>query len=311
MRQSVEVFINPYTDFGFKKLFGEEKNKHLLISLTNDLLDGAEHIVDLTLHNSEYLPDSSMYSKPVFDVYCTNEKGEHFIVEMQKVDYGYFDDQALFYATFPVVEQAKAKKGKWNFNLKAVYCIGILDFVFSDHKDQKEVIHTAQLKDQRNQVFDAVRRFGQLKFIYVEMPNFNKTLEQLENHCDRWLYFIKNLNSLDQMPELFANDVIAEGFELARLAAFSHQERVHYESSLKGYRDMYSILKTAENKSLIKGREEGRKEAREEERQKNDQQTVASVKKMLSKGLSIEDIAEISGLSAADIKDIEAENQID
>ena len=85
----MEVFINPYTDFGFKKLFGEEKNKHLLISFINDLLGGLEKVVELTLHNTENLPDSSQYRKSVFDVYCTNEKGEHFIVEMQKTDQGY------------------------------------------------------------------------------------------------------------------------------------------------------------------------------------------------------------------------------
>ncbi|MFT4927792.1 MAG: putative transposase/invertase (TIGR01784 family) [Phenylobacterium sp.] len=299
MRQSVEVFINPYTDFGFKKLFGEERNKHLLISFINDLLGGAEQIVNLTLHNTEHLPDSTLYRKSVFDVYCTNEKGEHFIVEMQKTDQGYFKDRTLFYSTFPI--QKQAKKGKWDFNLKAVYCIGILDFVFSDHKNQPEVIHTAQLKDQRNQVFYAVRRFGKLKFIYVEMPNFNKTLEQLDSHCDRWLYFLKNLNSLDQMPELFANDIISQGFELARTAAFSQQERESYESSLKDYRDMYSILKTAADKNLKKGREE--------EREKYYQQTVASVKKMLNAGLSIANIAEFSGLSDAQIKEIEAQNQ--
>ena len=88
---------------------------------------------------------------------------------------------------FNILKQ-QAKKGVWDFKLKAVYCIGILDFVFSEHKDLKDVIHTVQLKNQHNHLF-----YDKLKFIYIEMPHFDKTLEQLEYHCDRWLYFIKNL----------------------------------------------------------------------------------------------------------------------
>ena len=80
----MDVFINPYTDFGFKKLFGEDKNKPLLISFLNDLLGGQQCIVDLTFRNSEMLPDGGASRKAIFDIYCTNEKGEHFIVELQK-----------------------------------------------------------------------------------------------------------------------------------------------------------------------------------------------------------------------------------
>ena len=234
----MDVFINPYTDYGFKKLFGEEKNKHLLISFLNDLLGGQEHITDLTFKNTEHLPDISAQRKAVFDIYCTNDKDEHFIVEMQKAKQNYFKDRSVFYSTFPI--QAQAKKGDWDFKLKAVYCIGILDFTFNSHKENSEVIHTVQLKDQNHQLF-----YDKLKYIYVEMPRFEKTLEQLESHQDRWLYFIKNLADLQHIPDLFIGDIIYKGFETARIAALDDVEQQVYQASLKEYRDMFSVVKTA------------------------------------------------------------------
>jgi predicted transposase/invertase (TIGR01784 family) len=246
----MEVFINPYTDFGFKKIFGEEQNKELLISFLNDVLGGTEKIVDLTFHNTEHLPDGGRQRKAVFDIYCTNDKQEHFIVELQKAKQNYFKDRTVFYSTFPIQQQAQ--KGEWDFKLKAVYCIGLLDFVFSEHKTLKEVIHTVQLKNQHHQVF-----YDKLKFVYIEMPHFNKSLEQLESHCDRWLYFIKNLAELEHIPALFNYDIIYQGFETARIAALDQKERKHYESSLKEYRDLYSVMKTAKQEGFDEGKAQG------------------------------------------------------
>jgi predicted transposase/invertase (TIGR01784 family) len=282
------VFINPYTDYGFKKLFGEEKNKQLLISFISDLLGGTEQITDLTFQNTEHLPDGGIkHRKAVFDIYCTNAQGEHFIVEMQKAKQNYFKERSVYYSTFPMQQQAK--KGDWDFNLKAVYCIGILDFVFNDHKDYKDVIHTVKLKTQRNQVF-----YDKLTFVYVEMPHFNKTLEQLENHCDRWLYFIKNLDTLEEIPELFQDDIISKGFEVARIAALSKKERVQYESSLKEYRDLFSVMKTAKQEGvdagIIIGKAEGKAEA-----------VKAVAITMIGAGIADEQIATLTKLSISDV----------
>ena len=125
-----ERFINPFTDYGFKRLFGEEPNKDLLLDFLNQLLKEQEgEIVDLQYTNAEQLGLNKYERNAIFDIYCTNVKGEHFIVEMQKAEQDYFKDRALFYSSFPI--QKQAKKGKWNFELKAVYTIAILDFIYS------------------------------------------------------------------------------------------------------------------------------------------------------------------------------------
>ncbi|MFV0345492.1 MAG: Rpn family recombination-promoting nuclease/putative transposase, partial [Bacteroidales bacterium] len=112
-------YINPLTDFGFKKLFGTEVNKDLLIDFLNQLLPEYHRIKDLTYRQNEHLPHTEVDRKAVFDIYCESESGEKFIVEMQKAKQNFFKDRSVFYATFPIQEQAH--KGEWNFKLAAVY----------------------------------------------------------------------------------------------------------------------------------------------------------------------------------------------
>ncbi len=100
--------------------------------------------------------------------------GERFIVEIQKAKQNFFKDRSVFYASFPIQEQAL--QGTWNFKLAPVYSIGILDFVFNDHKHDETIVHTVELKDQHREIF-----YDKLKFIYVELPKFNRTLEQLRS----------------------------------------------------------------------------------------------------------------------------------
>jgi len=132
-----EIYVNPFTDFGFKKLFGSEPNKDLLIDFLNELLKTKEKIKDLTYKKTEHLGSTDTDRKAIFDLYCENERGEKFIVELQKVKQQFFKDRSLYYATFPIQEQAQ--KGDWNYELKAVYCVGILDFVFDD-KDKDKLV---------------------------------------------------------------------------------------------------------------------------------------------------------------------------
>ena len=136
-------FINPFTDFGFKKIFGEEASKPLLIDFLNSLLPEKNQIVNLTFKNNEQLGSSELDRKAIYDIYCENDKGEKFIVELQKAKQNYFKERTIYYSTFPIREQAE--KGEWNYNLTAIYCIGILDFTFDDYEtepEKSEYLHT-------------------------------------------------------------------------------------------------------------------------------------------------------------------------
>ena len=137
-----------------KKIFGEEASKPLLIDFLNALLPQANKIIDLIFKNTEHLGQTEADRKAIFDIYCENENGEKFIVELQKAKQNFFKERTVYYSTFPIREQAE--KGEWDYNLKAVYCIGILDFTFDDYEyepEKSEVVHIIKLKNQYGKIF--------------------------------------------------------------------------------------------------------------------------------------------------------------
>ena len=244
-----ERYVNFYTDFAFKKLFGTEINKELLISFLNALLHGREEIEDITYLNAERLGTQEYDRRAVFDVYCRNEKGEHFIVEMQKGEQQFFKDRSIYYSTFAIREQAP--RGVWNYGLKGIYTIGILNFTI--YPNNKDYYHEIKLTDiATKEVF-----YDKLTFIYLEMPKFTKTEAELETLFDKWLYVIRNLAALMERPRALQEKVFTHLFEVAEIAKFDRKERYEYEESLKNYRDWFSVMETAEIKGMEKGMKKG------------------------------------------------------
>ncbi|MCB0540090.1 MAG: PD-(D/E)XK nuclease family transposase [Bacteroidetes bacterium] len=267
-----DKYINPLTDFGFKKLFGSEPNKDLLIDFLNQLLPAIHKIKDLTYSQNEHLSDSEYDRKAIFDLYCESQSGERFIVEVQKAKQNFFKDRSVYYSTFPIQEQAQ--RGDWNFKLSAVYTIGILDFVFDEDKNEDEIIHTVLLKDQRNSVF-----FDKLTFIYLELPKFTKSDNELKSKIDKWLYVFRYLAKLQDRPQALQEKVFQKLFEAAEIAKFSKEEKKRYEESLKYYRDIKNVVDTA----------------KEEEK-------IEIAKKLKNEGASPELISTVTGLSIEQIK---------
>ena len=260
-------YINPFTDFGFKKIFGEQASKELLIDFLNALIPQANKIIDLNFKNTEHLGQKELDRNAIFDIYCENQSNEKFIVELQKAKQNYFRERTIYYSTFPIREQAE--KGEWNYNLNAVFCIGILDFTFNDYEsepEKSEVVHTIKLKNQHGNTF-----YEKLTYIYIEMPNFNKLEDNLSSRLDKWLFFIKNLEDFQSIPSIFSDEIFEKAFEKAELAKFGQEEMDKYESSLKLYRDLKGVIDTAfidgRSEGKIEGLEEGRQEGLEEGRQ--------------------------------------------
>jgi len=288
-----ERYINFYTDFAFKKLFGTEVNKDLLISFLNSMFNGQEEIKDLTYLNTEHMGTSEFDRKAVFDVYCENEKGEKFLVEMQKGEQQYFKDRSIFYSTFPIREQAQ-RGTEWNYKLKAVYTIGILNFCFDD-SNPDYFHHEVRLMDTKTgEVF-----YDKLCYVYLEMPKFTKTEEELETLFDKWLYAIRHLPTLMNRPAALREKIFHRLFEAAEIAKFNKKERQEYEDTLKAYRDWFSVMETAEKKGEAKGRAEGRAEGRVEGRAEG---IYAVAQKMKALNLPIDTIIQSTGLSAEEIE---------
>ncbi len=290
-----EKYINPFTDFGFKKIFGEEINKDLLMDFLNELLKGEQHIKDLNYKKTEYLGTTAIDRKAIFDLYCENDRGEKFIVEIQKTKQRFFKDRTVYYSTFPIAEQAE--QGDWDYELKAVYTIAILDFTFEDENRDKTIVSHVQLMDtDKKNVF-----YDKLTFIYLQMPNFNKSEDELETRFDKWLYIFKNLPKLQSRPAKLQERVFEKLFSIAEIAKFSPVEIDAYEDSLKVYRDLKNSLDTAKEEGRNEGRLEGKLEGKVEGR---DKRTTEIAIVMIKNGESDENIALYTGLSKEAINEL-------
>lgn len=290
-----ERYINPYTDFAFKLLFGTELNKELLISFLNALLHGEEHIKEITYLNSEHLETQERDRRAVFDIYCENEQGEKFLVEMQKGEQAFFKDRSIYYATFPIREQA-IKGSEWNYQLKAVYTVAILNFVFDD-KDDDYFHHEVKLVDMRTKkVF-----YDKLTFIYLEMPKFNKTEYELETMFDKWMFVLRNLSRLMERPVALQERIFERLFKAAEIANFDRKELIEYEDSLKNYRDWYSVVSTAEQKGRKEGIQEGIEKGIQEGEKKKQYEIARNLKSL---GIAPDIIAKTTEMTLKEIAEL-------
>ena len=278
MRHTEERYISLLTDFGFKRIFGTKPNKDLLIDFLNSLFNGEQVVKDVTFLNSEHVGDVHTDRKAIFDVYCENEKGEKFIVEMQNAYQTYFKDRSLYYATFPIREQAQKGEG-WNYKLKHVYVVALLNYDMSDPAFSDDTInHDIGLLDkQTHRVFN-----DKLTFKYVEISKFNKRIEELKTNYDKWLFVLQNLSRLDRQAEYLQTAVCNRLFAEAEIAKFTRAELREYEDSLKAYRDIKNSLDSAEEKG---------------ERKK----AIEIAKNLLEMGMPIDSIMKATGLSQEEI----------
>ena len=278
MRHTEERYISLLTDFGFKRIFGTKPNKDLLIDFLNSLFNGEQVVKDVTFLNSEHVGDVHTDRKAIFDVYCENEKGEKFIVEMQNAYQTYFKDRSLYYATFPIREQAQKGEG-WNYKLKHVYVVALLNYDMSDPAFSDDTInHDIGLLDkQTHRVFN-----DKLTFKYVEISKFNKRIEELKTNYDKWLFVLQNLSRLDCQPEYLKTAVFNRLFAEAEIAKFTRAELREYEDSLKAYRDIKNSLNSAEEKG---------------ERKK----AIEIAKNLLEMGMPIDNIMKATELSLEEI----------
>jgi len=268
-------FINPFTDVGFKRIFGQEFSKPLLIDFLNNLLKGERCIVDLTFLDKEQPGVFDGDRSLIYDIYCETDNGESIIVEMQNREHPNFKERTLYYASESIARQGERGSG-WDYDVKAVYLIAFTNFPMA-----------AQAKDVRVDVGLTDLRSGELftnklRFVYLQLPCFMKTAEECENDFDRWIYVLKNMETLNRMPWAAQNAVFRRLAEIGEVSAMTKEERIKYDYALKKYRDTIVVMKGAEEK--------GRAEER-----------LANAKRMKTKGYPVEDISEITGLTPDEV----------
>lgn len=288
-----ERYINPLTDFGFKRIFGTPFNSDLLVDFLNAVLAGEHVVKEVKYNNSEKFGTNEAERKAVFDVYCTTEDGSRIIVEMQNVYQSFYKDRSIYYSTFPIVEQAK--KGDWNYELKDVYTIGILNFTFpEDKKSDNGVFREVKLMDiKKKEVF-----YDKLTYIYVELANFNKEIDECETVLDKWLFCLKNMSNLLDRPTELQGRVFEKLFKTAEIAKFKPLELKAYEQSIYAYRDIKNGMDTAKKEGIKQGHKEGLEEGLQKGRKEG---VINTAKNMKSMGIADEVIMQATGLTKEDI----------
>lgn len=287
----MERYINPHTDFGFYRLFGSESNKDLLKSFLNAIFHDEQNVQDVTYLNSEQFDDHIDACRTVFDVYCENDRGEKFIVEIQNVYHEFYKNHTIYYSTFPIREQAQ-RGGDWDFHLNSVYTIGLLNFNFADGLDDAHRWHheVKLMEVDTKEVF-----YDKLTYVYVEIPKFDKTESELVTMYDKWMYVLKNLSRLMERPAALQERVFTRLFEQAEISKFNPTELKLYEDSVNAYRDIVNAIKTAEKKKYAEGREEGLAEGRTEWR-------IEIARKLREINMQTNEIAIITKLSIEEIE---------
>ena len=287
-------YIDPLSDWGFKRLFGSEPQKEILIDFLNALFEGHKQIVDLVYSPTEYSGESKETSKVFFDLNCTGADGENFVIEMQRGEQLYFSDRVVYYLSRLVSEQFKNGETDWrNKGLKEVYLISLLDFVLSNSTEKRYLRNITLSDTETGEVF-----YSKLAYKFIELPNFVKTEAELVTNIDKWLYLLKNLNTLKKIPALLNKRIFERVFKIAEIANLTNEERVMYNASLKSKMDYDGSIAFAEDRAFEKGLEKGaqleRAKAESEKRE-----TACNLKNM---SMPVEDIAKVTGLSIQEIE---------
>lgn len=324
-------FINPFTDIGFKLIFGREASKDLLIVLLNELLAGEHHIEDLCFLDKEDHADNLSDKGIIYDLYCRTSTGEFIIVEMQNRWHSHFLDRTLYYVCravgrqtelpppaeiFPpedggngavVCEPAVPYGSK--YKLHTVYGIFLMNF--REHQLEPKFRTDAVIADR-----DTGRTINShFRQIYLQFPYFIKELDACETLYDKLIYTLKNMNNWNRMPDALKEQVFRRLSHLAAVANLSEADRIAYDKAVDSYRVSRIVeedireaatkegLEQGMKEGLRKGMRQGLKQGLKEGMQQGMQQGMTRkqheiARQMKADGMPVDMIVKYTGLSA-------------
>ena len=281
-------YIDLMVDFSFKRAFGSEPNKDLLIAFLNEIFKGRKRIVDLSYDKNEHPGDTKLEGGAIFDLLCTADNGEKFLVEVQRGKQRRFKERLLFYFARLIIDLApKGDRMEWGYNIPEVYIIALLeDFTLEDSEPNEYLYDICLCNRDTGKIF-----YDKLNFTYIELHNFVKTETALETDLDRWLHLLKHISSYDRIPAYFRKPIFEKLFNIAEYTNLTQEEKKMYDSSLKYKWDNKNVLDYAVEEAV----KETDIKARKEERL-----TIARALK--KEGLATDFIAKTTNLSIEEIE---------
>ncbi|QOD38039.1 Rpn family recombination-promoting nuclease/putative transposase [Candidatus Wolbachia massiliensis] len=323
---ALSKFLDPKNDIAFRRIFGTEKNKDILIHFLNDILGltGKDEIKEIEFLSTIMDAEIASKKQSIVDVLCRDENGVQVIVEMQVAKTKGFEKRAQYYAAKAYSRQAD--KGEQYQDLKEIIFIAIADCILFPDKSEYKSKHT--IRDENTNAHD----LKDFYFTFIELPKFPKTKEdQLENIVEKWIYFFKYADetSETELEKIIGSDAIIEkAYEELNRFNWSEKEFIAYEQEIKRIRDEKAVLAQklddATEKGRHQGREEGRKEGREEgikigeemgiqigqERGRAEgrrERDIEVAKNLLKAGVSADIISQTTGLSHDEIIQLQEE----
>jgi predicted transposase/invertase (TIGR01784 family) len=291
-------FVDITNDIAFRKIFGNENKKKSLVSFLNAVINLPENeqIVDVDIINPYQLGILSNGKSTIVDVKARDKKDNFFIIEMQIAEFDFFHKRILYYTSQSYV--AQIDKGNIYSKLKPVYFIGILEFEIGQnpHYFSRHKILDVETKEHVIQ---------DVEFNFIELPKFNKTIEQLETSIDQWTYFIKNAENLNVIPESVKDEGLKEAYMEADKQNWTKLELEDYlRASIKEADDIGKIefaLKKGEKRGIEIGEEKGKEIGKGIGKM---EEKLAVIKQGRILGLSNADLSKLTGLSEDEINNI-------
>ncbi|MBS0622776.1 MAG: PD-(D/E)XK nuclease family transposase [Verrucomicrobia bacterium] len=248
-------FLDPTNDYAFRKIFGNEKNKEILISFLNHILarHGEGLIVEVELLNPYQAPHLEGAKETILDVRCRDQKGHEYIVEMQVLKKKFFDKRVLYYAS--KAYSCQLGQGEDYENLRPVIFLGILNFNFTEdsHWISTHRICNPDSKEHKIKDFD---------FTFIELPKFVKKEEELSSVSDKWVYFLKCAKNLEAVPGVIWEEAIKEAFAIVNQVTWSQQQLDTYERRKMALMDESATIAASFDDGKAAGKEEGKAEER-------------------------------------------------
>ena len=316
-------------DFMFKRLFGSDANKDILIAFLNMVLEDKE-IVHVDFISNEHLGLTEEDRKVIFDISAHCNDGENLIIEMQKGYQKHFRKRALYYTTYPINEQGRDARDEyvkalaqkdphakfnWDYNLKPVTVVSILNFRFNHYDewpdDQPRSSYRLR-EDESHELMTDV-----LRFVFLELGRFNKRIDELESVSDKWIYLLKYMHTMTEIPPEFSDPMFTRLFLLSEINKFTADEYKQYTKSLENMGDYTNIINTAAEEAEIRGRAIGREEGRAEglsegraegraegQKEGKEEARLEDARRFKELGVSVDIISQATGLSVETIESL-------
>ena len=287
-------YINPFTDWGFKRLFGQEFSKDLLISFLNDLFEGEFQVRDVSFKDKEQLADSKDLRGSIYDVYCETDEGKHFIVEMQNNWTVNFVNRTLCYASKAITNQREKEKSKDKpsfYELVPVYVISFMNFSPHVGEEISQFKSDVMLREKNSEEPFT----DKLRFIYLNLPYFTKKAEECVTDFEKWIYVLKHMTTLERIPFETQKKIFKRLAEVADSRCLSKEEMEKYEESQRQV-DNYNLgMYSAWLEGNEKGIEQGELA-----------KSLDVAKNLLALGMSVSQIMQVTGLTKEQISSLQA-----